>query len=193
MGNFQGARGSTVHVRMSGNESWGQKQGRLIVNNRAIESTVRVFSSGNRFHDNGGGTIIVGGLSSNDTRADRNTIEFEAHGDQFLGNTAATDFDHGGLVAVGMDNTSPSAGGGSNNTVTVRLWGCRMLGNEYSDLTGIGARSVPASTAALSEGNRVNIEIHGAGDPNGKWQPVEVFANSLPADPNQGNTVTVIR
>lgn len=39
IGNFQGARGSTVNVRMSGNLSWGQKTGRLIVNNRAIEST----------------------------------------------------------------------------------------------------------------------------------------------------------
>jgi hypothetical protein len=32
MGNFQGARGSTVNFRMSDNRSWGQKDGRLIVN-----------------------------------------------------------------------------------------------------------------------------------------------------------------
>jgi hypothetical protein len=189
MGNFQGARGSTINVRMSGTLSWGQKQGRLIVNNRAIESTVNVFSSGNRFYDNGGGTIIVGGLSSNNTRADGNIINFEAHGDQFIGNTGETEFDRGGLIALGTDNTSASTGGGSNNTVSIKLWGCRMLDNDNSDLTGIGARSVPESTADLSQNNHVPIEIHG----NGKQQPVEFFADSLPAVPSYGNSVTVIR
>jgi len=187
MGNFQGARGSTVNVRMSGNLSWGQKQGRLIVNNRATESTVNVFSSGNRFYDNGGGTIIVGGLSSNNTRADGNTINFEAHGDQFIRNTGESEFDRGGLIALGTDNIS-ATGGGSNNTVSIKLWGCRMLDNNL-DLTRIGARSVPESTAELSQNNHVTIEIHG----NGKQQPVEFFANSLPAVPSYGNSVTVIR
>ncbi|MDE2360845.1 MAG: hypothetical protein KGL70_15845, partial [Betaproteobacteria bacterium] len=140
IGNFQGAHGSTVTVRMSGNLSWGQKQGRLIVNNRAIGSTVNVVSSGNRFYDNGAGTIIVGGLSSNNTRADGNTINFEAHGDQFIGNSAESEFDHGGLVVLGTEDIS-NAGGGSNNTVNVRLWGSRMLGNDTWDLAGIGARS----------------------------------------------------
>ena len=69
VGNFQGARASIVNARMSGNVSWGQKQGRLIVNNRAMDSTVNVISSGNRFFDNGAGTVIVGGLSSNNTAA----------------------------------------------------------------------------------------------------------------------------
>lgn len=193
MGNFQGAHGSIVNVRMSGNLSWGQKTGRLIVNNRAIESTVNVISSGNRFYGNGGGTIIVGGLSSNNTRADGNTITFEAHGDQFLNNTGETEFDHGGLVALGTDNTSPTTGGGSNNTVNIKLWGCRTLDNTNWDLAGIGARSVPESTASLSQNNHVTIEIHGDGNANGKWQPVEYFADQLPADPNYGNSVTVIR
>ena len=103
LGNFQGARGSTVNVRMSGNASWGQKQGRLIVNNRAIGSTVSVISTGNRFYDNGGGTIVVGGLSSNHTRADDNTISLEMHGDRFFGNTRASEFDHGGLIVLGTE------------------------------------------------------------------------------------------
>jgi hypothetical protein len=193
MGNFQGARGSIVNVRMSGNRSWGQKQGRLIVNNRAVDSTVNVFSSGNRFYGNGGGTIIVGGLSSNNTRADGNTINFEAHGDQFVGNNGETEFDHGGLVALGTDNSSDPTGGGSNNTVNVMLWGCRMTDNDNADLTGIGARSVPASTADLSQNNHVTFEIHGESNGNGKWQPVEFFADSIPADPSYGNWVNVIR
>jgi hypothetical protein len=193
MGNFQGARGSTVNVRMARNVSWGQKQGRLIVNNRATESAVNVFSVDNLFYGNGGGTIIVGGLSSNNTRADGNTINFYALGDQFVGNTGETEFDHGGLVALGTDNTSASTGGGSNNTINVKLWGCRLYYNDASDLTGIGARSVPESTASLSQDNHVTIEIRGDRHGNRRGPLVEFFANSLPADPSYGNTVTVIR
>jgi hypothetical protein len=189
MGNFQGAHGSTVNVRISGNVSWGQKQGRLIVNNRAVDSKVNVFSAGNRFYGNGGGTIIVGGLSSNNTRADGNTINLEAHGDQFIGNDAETEFDHGGLVALGTDNSSDSSGGGSNNTVNVQLWGCRISGNDNWDLAGIGARSVPDSTAALSQNNHVTIEIHS----DNNAPRVEFFADSVPSAPNTGNSVTVIR
>ena len=192
MGNFQGARGSTVDVRMSGNVSWGQKQGRLIVNNRAIGSTVKVVSSGNRFFDNGAGTIIVGGLSTNDTRADGNTIDFQAQGDQFIGNDGETEFDHGGLVVLGTDDTS-NMGGGSNNTVNVGLWGVRMLGNDTWDLAVIGARSLSNMTAPLSQNDHVTIEIHGDGNGRGKWQPVEFFADSLPGAANYGNSVTVIR
>jgi hypothetical protein len=192
LGNFQGARRSTINARMSGNVSWGQKQGRLIVNNRAIESTVQVVSSGNRFYDNGGGTIIIGGLSSNNTRADRNTIDFDAHGDQFIENSAESELDRGGLIVLGTEDIS-NAGGGSDNTVNVRLWGTRMLGNATSDLAAIGARSLSEQTAALSQGNRVTIEIRGEGGGCGEWQPVEYFVDSLPATSNHGNSVTVFR
>ncbi|MDT8069716.1 MAG: hypothetical protein ROO76_16260 [Terriglobia bacterium] len=192
MGNFQGAHGSTVNVRMSGNVSWGQKQGRLVVNNRAVASTINVFSAGNRFYGNGAGTILVGGLSSNNTRADGNTINFEAHGDQWIGNNGETDFDHGGFIALGTDNTSPTTGGGSNNTVNVQLWGCRTLQNDLWDIAGIGARSVPDSTAQFSMNNHVTIQINGDASQNGNWQPVSFFADQLPATPSYGNSVTVI-
>ncbi len=192
-GNFQGAVDSTVLLRMSGNASWGQKQGRLIVNNRAMNSRVTVFSSGNRFYDNGGGTIIVGGLSSNNTRADGNVIDFEAHGDHFTGNTGATEFDRGGLIVIGTENISPVSGGGSGNTVSVRLWGTRMGGNGLADLLAIGARSAPETTASLSQDNRVTIEIGGEGGGGGPWQPVELVADSVPDSPTYGNSATVIR
>lgn len=193
IGNFQGARDSTVNVRMSGNLLWGQKQGRLIVDNGAEESTINVFSFGNRFFSNGAGTIIAGGLSQNNTEADGNTINFEAFGDQFVGNTNATEFDHGGLVVLGLENVSPATGGGSNNTVNIALWGCRMSDNELSDLYGVGARSNFGATPAdpsLSQNNHVTIVM--LGDGNGRSQPVEFFAHSLPGPPNYGNSVTVI-
>lgn len=192
LGNFQGARGSTVNARMFGNLSWGQKQGRLIVNNRAVDSTVNVVSAGNRFYDNGAGTIIVGGLSSNNTRADGNTINVEAHGDQFVGNTGATDFDRGGLIVLGSENISDVTGGGSNNTVHVRLWGCWMSDNVDADLTAIGARWLSGSTEGLSENNHVTIETYGDGNDKGSWMPVEFVADTVPPGPSYGNAVTVI-
>lgn len=194
VGNFAGAVGSTVNIRMSGNRSWGQKQGRLIVNNRAITSSVNVISSGNRFEGNGAGTNVFGGLSSGGTRADGNTINFEAHGDQFIDNTAATELDHGGLIVVGVENDSPTGGGGSNNTVNVTLWGCRMSGNALHDLYGVGARSNfrVNGDPSLSQNNHATIVINGDGNDNGRWQPVEQFADSLPEPPDYGNSVSVI-
>ena len=194
IGNFLGAQRSTVNVRMDGNVSWGQKMGRSIVNNRTLNSMVSVVSSGNRFYDNGLGTFVFGGLSSNGTRSDGNTIDFEAHGDQFIGNTRETEFDHGGFIVVGAENDSPTGGGGSNNTVSVRLWGCRMLGNALHDLYGVGARSnfLANGDPSLSQNNHATIEIYGDGNGNGRWQPVEQFADSLPGPPDYGNSVTVI-
>jgi len=192
IGNFQGAVGSTVNARLSGNRAWGQKQGCLIVNNRPRSSTVNVVASGNRFYGNGAGMIIIGALSSNNTRADGNTINFEGYGNQYINNTGFAEFDNGGLIVLGTEDISAN-GGGSNNTVNVALWGSRMLGNNIVDLFAMGARYLSVQTAVLNQNNRVNVEIHGDGNGNGKWQPVEIVADSSPASPNYGNSATVIR
>jgi hypothetical protein len=193
IGNFQGATGSTVNARVIGNRSWGQQQGLLIPNNRAINSTINVFSAGNRFSDNGAGTIIIGGLSSNATTANGNTINFEGHGDFYSDNMAFTTLDFGGLVVLGTENIS-IPNGTNNNTVNVRLWGDRMSGNNTYDLLGIGARSNPESIGSPGVNNHVTIEIHGEGPLfAGKWQPVQFFADALPNDPADGNSLTVIR
>jgi len=193
MGNFQGATGSTVNVRMSGNLSWGQETGRLIVNNTASNSAVNVVSSGNRFYGNGAGTIIAGGLTQGVGRADGNTINFEAHGDEFLDNTRETDFDQGGLVALGTDNASLTGGGGNNNSVNVQLWGCRMLNNKLSDLAAIGARSLPSGDPSLNQNDHVTIGIRGYGNGNSRWPPVVSYIDSMPATPDYGNSVTIIQ
>jgi hypothetical protein len=195
MGNFQGAEGSTVNVRMEGNLSWGQKMGRSIVNNRTLNSRVYVVSSGNWFYDNGLGTFAFGGLSSLGTRADGNTIDFEAYGNQFIDNTAETEFDHGGVIIEGTENASPAGGGGSSNTVHVQLWNCLMAGNALHDLYGVGARSNFGADRdpSLSQDNHVTIELKGISNGIGRWQPVKQFADSLPGPPNYGNSITVIQ
>ena len=191
IGNFQGARGSTVNVRMSGNVSRGQKQGRLIVNNRAINATVHVLSSGNEFYDNGGGTIIVAGLSSNNTRADGNTIKVDLRGDTFIDNTRASEFDRGGLIVVGSENISDTTGGGSNNTVRVRVFGGRMWSNGDVDLAAIGARWASPATAGLSENNHVTVEVHGHGNVNRVRRPVTFVAHTVPDGPAYSNSAII--
>jgi uncharacterized delta-60 repeat protein len=191
IGNFARATGSTVNARIIGNRSWGNELGCLIVNSEVIDSTINVFSMGNRFVDNGAGTIIFGGLSGIDP-ADGNTINFEAHGDDFIDNDEFATFDIGGLVVSGGENIlSPNYV--NNNTVNVSLWGCRMGGNNTYDLLGIGARSAPESIGTPGVNNRVTIEIHGEDNANGRWQPVEHFENSIPFDANTTNSVTIIR
>lgn len=192
IGNFAQSKG-TVNVRMNGNLSWGQQTGRVLETSGATDSTINVLSNGNRFYGNGTGTIIFGGVTgglSPTAGSDGNTINFEAHGDQFIDNTGFSATDHGGLLIRGLENVSPATGG-TNNTVIIALWGCRMLGNTDTDLYAVGARTTIA-LPSLSQNNHVTIEIHGDGNDNGKWQPVEFFRNSLPGPPNYGNSVTVI-
>lgn len=193
IGNFVGALGSIVNVRMSGNRAWGQKTGGLIVNNTANQSRINIVSSGNQFYGNGAGTIIDGGFTAGIGRADGNVINFEGHGDSYLRNTAVTDLDHGGLVVLGAENVSTSGGGGSNNTVSVQLWGVRTARNTESDLYAVGARSnsVPGVDPTRSQNNHVTLTIKGNGQGNGRWQPVTYFRNSLPNSPNEGNSVIV--
>lgn len=193
-GNFSNT-GGIVNLRLSGNLIWGQKQGWVIDNSASTNSMVNAFSSGNRFYDNGDGVGILTGITQGTPRADGNTVNFEAYGDQFLANTAATQFDRGGLVILGIENVSPVGGGGSNNTANVELWGCRMSDNQFADLYAVGARSnhgaVPADPS-LSQNNHVTVVIHGDGNGNGRWRPVVFFADSLPGTPDYDNSVTVI-
>jgi hypothetical protein len=182
IGNFSGATGSVINVRMHGNQIWGN-QFSLIVNNGAIDSTINVTSSGNMYYDNGNGLVILGGLNANG-----NTVNFYGHGDRFLDNNAGSTLDKGGLVIVGGENLL-APNGSNNNTVNVHLWGCRMSGNELWDLAAIGARSAPESLGSPGVNNHVTVTLNGTGT-----KPlVEFFANSIPADPTTTNSVTVIR
>ena len=201
IGNFQGATGSTVNVQMSGNLSWGNKQGRFLVNNSAVNSTVNVFASGNQFYDNGAGTIVIGGLAQGSGPADGNTINLEVHGDLFLHNVAKTDFDRGGLVVLGTEDVVSGGTGGSNNTVTVDLYGARLADNSPSttglpafDLYAVGARSLTAADASLNQSNQVTIQLHGPD--HGPWHFTSFVANSAAvSDPQPstdfGNSATV--
>jgi hypothetical protein len=181
IGNFAGATGSVINVRLRGNRVFGN-QFSLIINNRGVNATINVDSAGNRYYDNGNGLAVLGGYNANG-----NTIRLEGRGDRYLDNNTGSILDKGGLVIVGGENTTV-ANASNNNTVIVSLWGCRFSGNELWDLAAIGARANPEVIGDPGTNNHVTLTLAGVGS-----SPfVEFFANTIPGGATD-NTVTVIR
>ncbi|MDQ3712409.1 MAG: VCBS repeat-containing protein [Acidobacteriota bacterium] len=184
--NNQGANGGSIFATMSGNRSSGNFQGLLITNNRSNNATITVFSSGDRFFENGFGAGIIAGLSQFSIPANGNTINFTAQGSSFENNNGSTIFDRGGLVILGGENIS-IPNGTSNNTVNVVLRNCRLGNNQLYDIGAFGARSNPVSIGSPGTNNRVKIRLYGTLVPN------LVTADSIPETPGGMNSVTVIR
>ena len=184
--NFSGANGGSILVTMSGNRSSGNQQGLLVVNNRSNNANITVFSSGDRFFENGSGTNIIGGLSSNSTPANGNTINFTANGSNFENNNDFSAFDKGGLVILGGENIS-IPNGTSNNTVNVTLRNCRIGNNQLYDIGAFGARSAPVTVGLPGTNNRIKTRLYGTLVPN------LVTADTIPETPGGMNSVTVIR
>lgn len=182
VGNFAGATGSTVNLRMSGNRSYGNDQGRLIVNNAALNCTINVTSNGNRFFNNGSGTNVLGGLGGGQP-ANGNVINYTSHGDHYFDNTGFADFDRGGLVFVGGENIAVPYNA-NNNMVIAQLWGNRFFGNQVADLQLYGAKSLPASVGIPGIGNSVTVELNGKGA-----KPFSLLIiQSTPEEPTNSNT-----
>ncbi|MGB7068020.1 MAG: hypothetical protein WBD22_00820 [Pyrinomonadaceae bacterium] len=177
--------GSMINVRITGNRISGSGFS-LIVNAGAVNSKINVFSSGNRYFDNGAGLILVGGLSG----AVGNTINYSGHGDRFISNDEPGVFDRGGLLIFGGDRLATGTSGASGNTVNAKLFGCRMSGNVVVDLLAVGGRSLNPAFISTVFNNRVVLEMKGIPL---KDDVVEFFADSVPDDPASNNSVTVIR
>jgi hypothetical protein len=206
--NFNGAHGGEITVAMQGNRSYANVLGCIVENNRSNSATIFVRSNGDRFQDNGLGCEIGGGLvGATPGVANENTTMFEAHGTQFTNNNRTVFFndtgpaftDSGGLLVVAGDVVNMgSPNSVSGNTVTVRLWGSKIAGNQHLDLFAFGARctvSICGDGSSLSNppkraatNNHAVVELHGVS------KFVEVVAvDSEPPDPDGTSSVTVIR
>jgi hypothetical protein len=130
--------------------------------------------------------VVGGGLSQGTNVANGNTVSFSAAGSSFLNNNGFNNFDHGGLVIIGGENTS-FPNGTSNNNVSVSLAGCRFSNNQLYDLAGIGARSNPETIGPPGTNNHVIITRRGAS----VSRLVQFFVNCIPDLPELMNTVTV--
>ena len=191
--NFFGAVGGQIIVEMNGNRAYENEVGCIIVNNRSNTATIQVRSNGDRFYDNGGGCLVVGGLAASGTTVSSSTA-LEAHGTAFIDNTRTEFFPNSGpvfsgfsgLQVVGGEELS-SVGTTSHNTVTVKLWGCNVSGNQRLDFEAWGARSSdPLRVAGID--NHAIVELHGIS------KRIDVVGgNSSPANPDGTNTLTIIR
>jgi hypothetical protein len=191
--NFVGADRGDITVVMSGNRSYENVVGCIFENNRSSFAAIYVRSSGDRFEDNGLGCQLGGGLVSSGA-ANSNSMIFEAYGSHFTNNTRTSFFNNtgpdfpelGGIMVVGGDVLGPT-GTASSNTAVVRLWGCKVDGNQNIDFQAFGAFSVDPSRLAGID-NHTTVELYGVS------KRIAVLAvNSAPADPSGSNTVTIIR
>lgn len=184
--NNNGANGGRISARLTDNRSYGNYLGLIIENNRSNFANISVVSSGDQFFENGLGALVGAGLSAVSTPANGNTVNFTAYGSTFENNNGFNNFDHGGLIVIGGENTS-IPNGTSNNTVNVELRGCVLANNQLMDLGAFGARSYPISVGLPGTNNRVTIA--GFGPRRGSNV---VWADSIPDYPGGGNSVTFI-
>ncbi len=182
--NTQGGSGSVVVATLSGNRSYNNFNGMIVENTGSTSfGSITVFSSGDRFFENGAGAVIGGALGA---AGSGNTTNFTANGDIFENNNGFSPFDLGGLILLGAENTTtPNAL--MNNTVNVELRNCRFGNNQLYDIGAFGARSNPVSVGLPGTNNRVKIKMFGTVVPNFS------ITDSLPDSAAGMNFATVIR
>ena len=183
--NNSGADGGSISATISGNRSYNNYLGLILEDNQSSNANISVVSSGDRFYENGNAAFVGGGLSAGSNFANGNTVSFTAVGTSFEDNNGFNNFDHGGLVISGGENTS-IPNGTSNNNVNVILRSCRLANNQLYDLGAFGARSNPASIGLPGTNNRVKIKLINT------RIPVLSTTNSVPDYPGGMNSVTVI-
>jgi len=188
IGNFQGAVGSSITIRISGSHFWNQGVGCLVVNNNAVSSKVTMESLGNRYDHNTAGMIVMGAFSSNSTRANGNTIALEIRGDSYVENTGSVG-DRGGLIVMGTELASNAVAGGENNTVNVKMRDTLTLDNINADLIATGARFLMGQSATPTRNNKVTVEVKSFGT----RRPVEQVNDVLPIGTKYGNTAKLVR
>ena len=186
--NTNGADQGQIYAELRNNRAHDFYFGIIVNNNRCTSSIVEVTSHGDRFEGNGLGGLIMGGTAATGTSVSNSTT-FEAHGSKFINNNGPIDpnfNDAGGLLVIGADAFGPDMT--FDNTVTVRLWGTKVYGNQNIDFQAFGSRSLANPPVLGGTNNHALIEL------NGVSKMIDVVAiDSSPADPNNTNTVTVIR
>lgn len=186
--NFVGADRGVIAANLTGNRVYNYQLGCIVTTNRSSNAIVDVRSSGDRFFGNALGCLIAGGLNQGTTGvANSNVTTFEAHGSQFVDNTAQIPgIDPGGVRVVGGLSTS-IANTTNNNAVSVELWGSKVSGNQVVDFEAFGAWKASAPGIAGTN-NHATITLHGVS------KQIDVAETpSLPSELAGTNTVTVIR
>jgi hypothetical protein len=186
--NTNGANQAQIYAELRNNRAHDFYFGIIVNNNRCTSSIVEVTSHGDRFEGNGLGGLIMGGTAATGTSVSNSTT-FEAHGSKFINNNGPIDpnfNDAGGLLVIGADAFAPDVT--FDNTVTVRLWGTKVYGNQNIDFQAFGSRSLANPPVLGGTNNHAVVELHGVS------KLIDIVAiDSAPEDPNNTNSVTIIR
>lgn len=186
--NTNGANQGQIYAELRNNYAHDFYFGIIANNNRCTSGIVKVTSRGDKFEGNGLGGLIIGGSALAGTSVSNSTT-FEAHGSKFINNNGPINpdiTDAGGLLVIGADAFGPDVT--FSNTVTVRLWNTKVYGNQNIDFQGFGSRSISVPPVLGGTNNSALIQFYGTS----KRIDV-VLINSFPEDPNNTNTVTVVR
>lgn len=187
--NANGADKAQIYADLRGNIVHNFYIGCIVNNNRCSSAVIKARSYNDKFTGNGLGALIAGGTAVSGTSVSNYTT-FEAHGSAFINNTGPVEpnfGDAGGLLVLGAD-TPGHSDGTFYNKVAVRLWGTRVFGNQNINFQAFGSRSLADPPALGGTNNHAVVELHGIS------KKIHVVAiDSSPVDPNNTNTVKVIR
>jgi hypothetical protein len=178
-----GGSGASVFAALSGNRGYRNLFGLFTENLNSNGANITVFSSGDRFYENGTGVVVGGALG---VSANGNTMNFTAVGMTVENNHAANTFDRGGLIVLGGENTT-NPNGMLNNTANIVLRNCRLANNQENDLKIFGARSSPATIGNPGMGNRAKVRLFGTPVFNPQIE------DTFPANASAMNSATLIR
>lgn len=180
---FNQASNGVIVARLKKNSSFGNNVG-MIASNSTNSARISIELSGDKFDSNGTGAIILGGLSSSTAQANENTIRFTGHACSFSNNTIPVGDAVGGLLLFGGESALlPNRT--STNTVDVKMRGCKLEGNQVTDLGAFAARFLVSTTDVAGTNNVIKIDRKGPGNPS----IVESFFDSIPISPSSGNVV----
>lgn len=186
--NTNGADQGQIFADLRGNHVHDFYFGLLVNNNRCSSAVIEVKSRGDMFEGNGLGALIAGGTAGLGTSVSNSTI-FEARNSAFINNIGPVDpefGDSGGLLVLGADAFGPDMT--FYNTVNVQLRNTRVSGNQNIDFQAFGSRSLANPPVLGGTNNHALIKLYGLS----RFLDV-VVTHSLPEDPNNTNTVTVVR
>lgn len=183
--NNGGGSGTNILASLSGNRSYRNIFGFFTENiGSSNNSNITIFSSGDRFYENGAGAVVGGALG---VSGNGNTTNFTAVGTVIENNNGGAFFvDRGGLISFGGENTT-NPNGMQNNTANVVLRNCRLSNNQLGDLQVFGARSTPATVGSPGTGNFAKVRLYGT------LIPTSLVSQTIPDNTGAANTAVVVR
>ena len=183
--------GAQINLNMKGNYIHGCRIGVLYfasgLGNNVENCSLDLISNEDHIEGNGCGIDLSGGTSNAPVLANNNIVTAQMYGSTIKENGLAqfppnNNAHPGGIdIAGGWGNN-----GASNNSLTVKLWGCDISNNNGTDIYAYGAFSPSAVIAGTN--NRLDLYLYGL-----SANAIVNAHPSIPTEPAGTNVVNVYR